>query len=271
MTELYRKWGRSVRREGARIVRVDEAGEADENASVFRACPITDPIELAAPDAESVDAAAREIESIIKPPLIIERLFVSEANVAHECNGVRWNETLRRVHVAIARPPIRALVDLAAFRFDVVDRVASALLRVGGEREAPKRIRAAENVGAALLPLLPIEKSQNAAPHDGKGLPIAARNVDGGEAPNWFRPSYRLRPRRAWFHLRAASFGDVDGDTPQAIALLAAVGERSIRVLCVDGNRVFPTALAIPRAIAARPAENWYPYGAGAFGAELMF
>jgi hypothetical protein len=271
VSELYRKWGRSVRREGARIVRVDEAGEADENAVVFRARPIAEPIDLAAPDVESVDSAAREIESLVKAPLIIERLFVSEANVAHQCNGIRWNETLRRVHVAIARPPVRALVDLADFRFDIIDRVAAALLRGGGEREAPKRIRVAENVGAALLPLLPIEKSQNAGPHDGKGLPIAARNVDGGEAPNWFRPSYRLRPRRAWFHLRAAAFGDVDGDVPQAIALLAAVGERSIRVLCVDGNRVFPTALAIPRVVAARPAETWYPYGAGAFGAELMF
>ena len=28
MSEVYRKWGRSVRREGARLVRVDEAGEA---------------------------------------------------------------------------------------------------------------------------------------------------------------------------------------------------------------------------------------------------
>ena len=271
MSELYRKWGRSVRRDGSRIVRVDEAGEADENDDVFRARPIADPIDLAAPDADSVDSAAREIEAIIKPPLIIERLFVSEANVAHQSGGIRWNETLRRVHVAIARPPIRALVDLAAFRFDIVDRIASALLRAGGEREAPKRIRVAENVGAALLPLLPIGKSQNAAPHDGKGLPVAARNVEGAEPPNWFRPSYRLRPRRAWFHLRATMFGDVDDDAPEAIALLAAVGERSIRVICVDGNRVFPTALAIPRVIAARPAENWYPYGAGAFGAELMF
>lgn len=271
MSEQYRKWGRSVRREGARIVRVDEAGEADESPDVFRTRPIGDSIDLPAPDAGSVDSAARAIESIIEPPLIIERLFVSEANVAHECNGIRWYEALRRVHVAIARPPIRALVDLADFQFDVVQSIASALVRAGGEREAPKRIRIAGNVGAALLPLLPIEKSQSSALHDGKGLPVAARTVGKSEAPNWFRPSYRLHPRRAWFHLRAEPFGRLDDEAPQAIALLAAVGERQIRVLCVDGNRVFPTALAIRRAVAAKPAETWYPYGAGAFAVELMF
>src|SRR5947209_20194157 len=126
MSERYRKWGRSVRREGARLIRVDEAGEAAESTDVFRTTPIGDRIDLAAPDTDSVDSAAREIESIIQPPLIIERLFVSEANVAHDCDGVRWSEMLRRVHVAIARPPIRALIDLADFRFDIVQRVVAA-------------------------------------------------------------------------------------------------------------------------------------------------
>jgi hypothetical protein len=271
VTGVYRKWGRSVRRDGARVVRVDEAGEAHESASEFRTRPIDERIDLAAPNADAVDDAAREIESILVPPLMIERLFVSEANVVHECNGVRWNETLRRVHVAIARPPIRALVDLAEFRFDVVQRVAAALVRVGGEREAPKRMRLAENAGAALLPLLPIGKSQTAAPYDGRGLPIAAQKVEGDDPRNSFRPSYRLRPRRAWFHLRAAPFGRIDEDAPQAIALRAPVGERTIRVLCVDGNRVYPVALAVGRVLAARASESWYPYGAGAFGTELMF
>jgi hypothetical protein len=270
MTELYRKWGRSLRREGARVVRVDEAGEAAEDRGVFRTRPIGDSLDLAAPDAQSVDAAAREIQSIVKPPLVIERLFLSEANVAHECNGIRWTETLRRVHVAIARPPIRALLDLADFRFDIVQRIAAALLRAGGEREAPPRIRLAENVGAALLPLLPIAKRQTAAAHDGKGQPVEACKVDSGDAPNWFRPSYRLRPRTAWFHLRAEGVGRVDEGVPQAIALLAPVGEHTIGVLCVDGNRVFPAVVPLRAVSAARSGETWYPYGAGAFGTELM-
>ncbi len=270
MNEVYRKWGRSVRREGERLVRVDEAGEAIENGLTFHARPMADMIELAAPDGESVDAAAREIESIVKPPVVLERLFVSEGSVAHECNDIRWTETLRRVHVAIARPPIRALLDLADFQFDAVQRVASVLLRVGGERDAPKRIRIAENVGAALMLSAKIEKSQSAAAHDGKGEPIGERSVNGEEPPNWFRPSYRLRPRRAWFHLRARSFGDIDPDAPEAIALLAPIGERMLRVLCVDGDRVYPSTVPIRPIVAAGPTDTWYAYGAGAFGAELM-
>jgi hypothetical protein len=267
VSETYRKWGRSVRREGARLVRVDEAGEAEEG-NIFRTQPIEEAADLAAPDADAVEAAAAAIEAIVRPPLALERLFVSEANVIHEFEELRWSERLRRVHVAIARPPIRTLIDLADFRFDVIQRIAAALARAGGEREAPKRVRVAGHVGAALLPLLRIEKMQSAAPHDGKGSPIERQRVRG-QPPNWFRPSYRLRPRRAWFHLRAESFGEIDG-APEAIALLAPPGEHAIHVLCVDGDRVFPTVIAGRPPLAARATGTWYPYGAGAFGTELM-
>lgn len=270
MRELYRKWGRSVRREGGRLVKVDEAGEAIDDRGLFRTRAIEETVDLRSPDARSVDAAAREIESIIKPPLIVERLFVSEGVVAHECDGIHWNETSRRVHISIARPPIRALIDLAEFRFEVVDRIANALVRAGEERAAPRRVRLAEHVGAALLPSAKVGKSQSAGLHDGKGQPIAERLVTSEEPPNWFRPSYRLRPRRAWLHLRIDSFGRLDREVPEAIALLAPIGDRMMRVLCIDGDRVYPTSIRIARLAAARPTSTWYPYGAGAFGAEMM-
>jgi hypothetical protein len=270
VSEVYRKWGRSVRREGDRLVKVDEAGEAIDDGGLFRTRAIEETVDLPPPDAKSVDAAVREIESIIKPPLIVERLFVSEGVVAHECDGIQWNETSRRVHISIARPPIRALIDLAEFRFAVVDRIAKALLRAGEERVVPRRIRLAEHVGAALLPSVKVGKSQTAAPHDGKGQPIADRLVRLEEPMNWFRPSYRLRPRRAWFHLRIDAFGRFDPEVPEAVALLAPIGDRVMHVLCIDGDRVFPTAVQIGRIVAARPTSIWYPYGAGAFGAEMM-
>ncbi|HUJ14847.1 MAG TPA: hypothetical protein VL284_13765 [Thermoanaerobaculia bacterium] len=271
MSELYRKWGRSVRRENGRLIHVDEAGDASDDAGVFRTRPTDEQIELAWPDSDAIDRAAREIEGMVKPPLLLERLFVSEASVTHECNGIRWSETLRRVHVAIARPPVRALVDLADFEFDLVQRIADALLRAGGEREAPKRLRVAESVGAALLPLLAIERRQIAAPHDGKGRRIDERLVTSMQPPNWFRPSYRLRPRRAWFHVRAEELGEVDEGLPEAIALLAPVGE-AVQLLCVEGDRVFPAAVIPARRppLAARPSRRWYPYAAGTFGTELM-
>ena len=267
MTELYRKWGRSVRREGDRIIRADEAGEAKDDGGVFRTRPIEETISIEQPDADAVHSAAREIESIVKP-LALERLFVSEANIAHECDGMRWRETHRRIHLAIARPPIRALIDLAAFEFDVVQRIVEALAKTGGERDAPKQMRIAEHVGAALLPFLSITKIQMPAAHDGKGRAIGERQVRG-EPPNWFRPSYRWRPRRAWMNVRASGFGEIDETLPIAIALLAPAGRRT-RVLCVDGKRVFPTIITPSRATAARPTRVWFPYAAGTFGAELM-
>ena len=270
MTERYRKWGRSVRREGDRLVKVDEAGEATDDRGLFRTRAIEETVDLPQPDAKSVDAAARKIESIIKPPLVVERLFLSEGIVAHECDGIRWNETPRRVHISIARPPIRALIDLAEFQFELVDSIANALLRAGEERAAPRRIRLAEHVGAALLPSAKFDKSQSAAPYDGKGRPIAERRVTSSEPPSWFRPSYRLRPRRAWFHLKIDSFGHFDPQVPQAIALLAPIGDRVVRVLCIDGDHAYPTSVRIGRLVAARPTSTWYPYGAGAFGAEMM-
>jgi len=267
MSEVYRKWGRSVRREGDRLVRVDEAGEAIDDRGVFRTQPIEETISLEEPDANAVQSAARQIESIVKP-LALERLFVSQVNLAHECDGVRWREKHRRVHLAIARPPIRALVDLAGFELSVVQRIVGALAKSGGERDAPKRMRIAEHVGAALLPYFSITKVQMPAAYDGKGRAIGERQVRG-EPPNWFRPSYRLRPRRAWMNVRAVEFGEIDETLPLVIALLAPAGRRS-RVLCIDGDRVFPTIITPARALAARPTNVWFPYAAGTFGAELM-
>jgi hypothetical protein len=269
MTELYRKWGRSVRREGDRLLRVEEAGEATDDRRVFRARPLEEMISIDEPDADAVDAAAREVESIVRP-LTLELLFVSEANIVHECDGVTWRETHRRVHLAIARPPIRALVDLAGFGLDEVQRVVEALAKAGGERDAPQRLRVAEHVGAALLPHLAMTKIQSAAPHDGKGRPIEERQVRG-EPPNWFRPSYRFRPRRAWLNVRAVPFGEIDGSLPLAIALLAAPARRA-RVLILDGGRVYPAVVDLARRppLAARASETWFPYAAGTFGTELM-
>ncbi len=270
MSERYRKWGRSVRRDGDYLVWVDEAGEAIEEHGVFRTKALADLVDLPSPDEDAVDAAAQEIESIIKRPLMIERLYASEGIVAHQCGEMRWRETTRRVHLSVARPPLRALIDLSEFRFDVVRRVAEALLRAGPERRAPRHIRFAEQVGAALLPSVRVSKTQSPVPHDGKGQPIFELAVSDQQPSNWFRPSYRLRPRRAWFHLRVASFGRVDQELPEAIALLAPIGQRTIRVLIADGDDVYPTTVQMRPIAAARPTATWYPYGAGAFGAELM-
>jgi hypothetical protein len=164
---------------------------------------------------------------------------------------------------------LRAIFDLAEFRFEILRIGIAALARVGKERKPPKRIRLAEHIGAALLAFAPVAKLQSAAAHDGKGEAILEQ-LAVHEPPNSFRPSYRVRPRRAWFHLRVAPFGVMETDVPQAVALLAPVSRRELRVLCVDGRTVYPTTIPMRTILAARPTPAWYPYGAGAFGAELM-
>ena len=269
MSEVYRKWGRSVRREGPHLVMVDEAGEAVEAGGIFRTRALGEDVDLRAPDTAAVEQAAREIESIATSPLSIERLLVSEGTVRHQFGDQTWTDTARRVHVSVASGPLRAIFDLAEFRFETLRSGIAALARVGKERKPPKKIRLAEHIGAALLAFAPLAKIQSAAPHDGKGEAILEQ-LALHEPPNSFRPSYRIRPRRAWFHLRVAPFGVVESGLPAAVALLAPVSRRELRVLCVDGRSVYATTVPMRPIIAARPTSNWYPYGAGAFGAELM-
>jgi hypothetical protein len=115
-----------------------------------------------------------------------------------------------------------------------------------------------------------VELWQSAAPHDGKGQPIAEQRIVRPPWPNWYRPSYRTRPLRMPFHLRAAPHGDIDPQLPIAIALLAPVERNIIHVLCVDGDDVFPATVAIERVLAVGSAVRWYPHAAGAFGAEML-
>lgn len=269
MSEVYRKWGRSVRRDGQHLVMVDEAGEAVESDGIFRTRALGEDLDLDAPDPSAVEQAAGEIESMVASPLSIERLLVSQGAVRHQFGDRTWSETARRVHVSVAIGPLRAIFDFAEFRFEIMRSGIAALARVGKERKPPKRIRLAENIGAALLAFAPVAKLQSAARHDGKGDPILEQ-LAAHEPPNWFRPSYRIRPRRAWFHLRVAPFGVLEGEVAEAVALLAPVSPRELRVLCVDGRVVYPTTIPMRPILAARPTSTWYPYGAGAFGAELM-
>ena len=57
----------------------------------------------------------------------------------------------------------------------------------------------------------------------------------------------------------------------EVIALLEPVHGTSLRVLCVDGNDVFPTTVDASHITAVSRAEPvWYPYAAGSFGVEMM-
>ncbi len=278
MTQVYRKFGRTVRYENETLVRVEEAGQAIESEQTFRCQPIGGASRFSATLAtEAVETAVKQIQSIVAAPLAIERLVVSEGIAEHEFGGRRWQETRRRIHLSIARPPLRAIVDLGDFDVAEVRQIARELSKAGAERNAPSRIRLAPNVTAALLPSLVgvappnVQLSQTAGGIDGKGQPIEGCELTGPPWPNWYRPSYRSRPVRMPFHIRAiCSVTAIDDDLPRAIALLAPPDGLTLRVLCVSKSEVFPASVHVARIDAAGPAVRWYPYGAGSFGSEMM-
>jgi hypothetical protein len=298
MTSFYRKWGRVIRYENGVIIRVEEAGEASEVDGVFEARPMFwgegaqtrvsvphhSERQASAPMArrvvplpETVDS--QEVESCVAQTLlsvhscIVERLIISAGVSSHEINGVTWTEESQRVHLSLVKDKLRVLVDLGSHDLDAIRAVAGALARAGGAREAPARIRLAPNVAAALLPSLigEIAIEQRGGGFDGRGQPIETRAVTADEPPNWYRPSYSIRPRRAWLNLRPLPFGTIDESVPIAVALLAPVAGTNLRVLCIEGGDVFPAELNAERVAAVSSGEPvWYPYAAGSFGVEMM-
>lgn len=268
---IYRKVGRVVRYEHGRLLSISEAGEAIENGETFIAAPLADEgvrqsfADIELPRIEISDAAG------------IERLILSEGIAVHRFGDIEWRERTRRLHVSLVHDRIRALVDLADCDFEFVNRIAEELARAGGEREAPQRIRLAPNVTAALLPSLVgvappnVELWQTADGRDGKGQLIDEVRIEQPPWPNWYRPSYRVRPIRTPMNLRAVCDVDViDRDLPEAIALVAPVDGLAVRVLIRDRGVVYPATVHVSRIDAVGPPVAWFPYAAGAWGAEMM-
>jgi hypothetical protein len=291
MTEGYRKWGRVVRYENGIFVSVSEAGEAFENDGVFQAWPAREvpaQTRVSVPHSAGADLATSlsqlqayvaETQANVAQTLLsvpsgrIERFIASAGIATHEINGSNWTEESRRVHIALVNPPLRALIDLASFDVASVRMIADALARAGGDRGAPKRIRLAPNVSAALLPSLigELAMEQIGGGFDGRGQPIETRAVTHDAPPNWYRPGYAVRPLRAWLNIRALPFGRIDPAAPLAVALLEPVHGTMLRVLCVDRDDVFPATINASHVAAVSSAEPvWYPYAAGSFGAEIM-
>jgi hypothetical protein len=276
---IYRKRGSVVRWENGTLVQVIERGVAIETGELFECQP------EASGDAPSVDemnviAAARAVHDIVaKNDIAIERLIVIEGAAEHECDDARWSERTQRIHLSLLRAHTRAILDLGSFAMHDVERVATALARLDDvERVAPPRLRLAPNVTAALLPSLVgitppnVRLVQTSVGLDGRGAPI----VEATHAwPNWYRPSYRVRPVRMPLQLRlTCDVQEIDRDRPVAVALLAPVQVNDdglmLHALIEDGARTFPARVRISRIDAVAATTTWYPYGGGSFGAEMM-
>jgi len=275
MTEVYRKVGRVIRYENGIVIAVSESGEAFEKDGVFQARPFVQKIAQTRALTPSAIAYVEQYVAQVRLSVRSGRIerFIASAGVAtHEINGSNWSEESRRVHLSLVNRPLRALIDLASFDVEIIKAVADALARVGAEREV-KRIRLAPNVSAALLPSLigELAMEQSGGGFDGRGQRIETRAVTHDPPPNWYRPGYAVRPLRAWMNIRALPFGRIDHDAPIAIALLEPIHGTSLRVLCIDGDDVFPTTVDGSHIASVSRAEPvWYPYAAGSFGVEMM-
>lgn len=263
MKETYRKRGTVVRWENGTLVRVTESGVAIEDGEFFTCHP----------ERSEGPQSVLQPETIAIPDSVrIERLLLTHGIAEHEFNGITWTEETRRIHLSLVRGRIRALVD----HVDDVRPVAEALALCDddADRPPPALLRLAPAVTAALLPSLVglappnVALRQTGGGIDGKGNEI----VDtAGPWPNWFRPSYRIRPVRMPLNLRLeCEVKAVDRDRPLAVALLAPVDGLVLRVLVLDGNWSYPATVRVTRIDAVGEPVRWYPYAGGSFGAEMM-
>ncbi len=274
MSDIYRKWGRVARWDHGVLVRVDEAGESRETNGEFRVEPMQTgdaPVTIPEPDVEAVERAAKKILAAVVHPLTIERLIVTEGVSLHQFGRVQWQERVRRVHLSIARRPFRMLIDAAGFELDgtLLAAFAGMTLEPG---PPPARIILEPRVSAAFLSAGPgqLALEQVRGQLDGRGQQILDAPVSSDLPPNWYRPSYRVRPVRSWFNLRAVPHGTIDPSIPRAVALLSFPLAGRIHALCVEEGVASPRWISPERVTAVGPPVEWYPYGAGCWGADML-
>jgi hypothetical protein len=270
---IYRKQGHVVRWENGTLIRVTESGAAREEADFFECWP---QVWSAAAPAAALDRGSVALPSWAEAgafawraaagpaALRTERLILTTGYAEHEYGDQRWSEHAQRLHASVTHGQLRALVDQATFDTTLLERIGGALQRAEQERAAPRHLRLAPNVTAALLPYLP-GATQTAGGIDGYGNPVTETSV------NFYRPSYRVRPVRMPFNLRLEhGVTSVDEDLPRAIALLAPVDGPLLRVLIEEKACVYPATIHVDKIEAVAEERVWYPYGAGSFGAEMM-
>jgi hypothetical protein len=262
---IYRKQGSVVRWENGTLVRVTESGAAREEGELFECWPEPRVTEFRAPNVT--------IEPVLDLPY--ERLIITDGYAEHEYGEKRWSERTQWLHASLVHGHLRALVDSASRSLDDLRTIANALQRAEPQyRDAPRHLRLAPRVTAALLPhmigLAPpnVRLVQTAGGVDGYGNDIVEATSGW---PNAWRPSYRVRPLRMPLNLRLeCDVTEIDPDLPLAIALLAPVAGLVLRVLVVDRERVYPATVRVTRIEAVATERVWLPYGGGSFGAELV-
>ncbi|MHB0972373.1 MAG: hypothetical protein ACYC7A_13345 [Thermoanaerobaculia bacterium] len=311
MTERYTKAGAAVRFEVSgdhraflRIVERGWAETAGERFSAGSGSPLAVP--LLEESREQIEAHTMGIASRIPKPLEIERLTLTTGVATHEVSDAQgrrtWNDAQTRLHVTLVNRPrhSRATVDLGsagAMSIDgrPIERAIAALAAIRrGSETLTSDLRLEPVVTAALCAALaprvesatgirieqtPYERS----PFDGSGKRIGPVDAPPeNEWPNAFRPSYRVVPKPAPFHVRFAGAPLLDGTAPALVAVALTAPPRVLRdavmlemlVVSEDGAsramRVLDSVAGWMSKVRGASQESiWFPAGAGAFGCTL--
>lgn len=310
MNETYTKRGTSVRveRSGRSMSTVvaREHGVATRERGHFRAESRGERALASAPDVAGATDVARKLASLEGDAVGVERLTVVAGFAEHAVDAdgatASWTEQIARAHLTLVnrKRALRVGIDLGAtspetLPLHVAIEAADALgLPDAGPLPPDGAVELSPSVAAALWRFvaehavlaggtrLRVEQSTHPAwPYDGRGALIRARDLGVASTAPLFRPSYRVAPVPAWFHLSATLRGAARVARrrhrgARIVALLRPFrltrGSVSARVLATMGEASAPAELDIPRdgfaSAFVRMAGDaiWFPFEAGAWG-----
>lgn len=280
MKAIYRKRGLTWRYENGSLIRVRESGVAIEEGDVFRCEPAyesADPEDVTNVDAASLLDCARELARIAGDDVSLERVVLVEGFAEHEFGERSWSEHSQQLHVALTRGAERVLVDQSSLDCSVASDVVRVLgMFCGDESDAPARLLLAPTVAASLLAFALVQRVeglelvQGAGDFDAYGEAVVEWPVARQPWPNWWRPSYRTRPVRMPFNVRAVPHGTLERELPRAVAVLGANRPGELRLLIDDGRRAFAAVLPRRPVLAVGEPQRPVPLGAGFIGAEMV-
>jgi hypothetical protein len=312
MIETYEKRGASVRVErsgrSTSTIVTREHGRAVRERGRFRAESVGARPLAQAPDVAGATDVARRLGMLEQGAVTIERLTVAGGVAEHSVTygkGTRvWSEEVIRVHLSLVdrERALRVALDLGAQRVQAlpiqiaVDLAAAFNAPVATSAPGPGPVELAPAVSAALWSFvarhpalfqgsrLQISQwSHPSWPFDGAGRKIEHHAVDDATPPSLFRPSFRVAPVPAWFHLRASLRGVGRLRRRGAVRVVALLSPFRLTrasvgagVLAVSRTGAFAATLELPRETFAdsivRISRNgtWFPLEAGAWGSEVL-
>lgn len=305
MGELYLKSGRTIRVEietgTVHRLHLIEHGEASERDGVFE-CRTTagpgQPLEKPDPVPEEIVRGLMELGPRCERATILSGL---SRHSFEDGRGKRsWSDHTARLHVSIVNHDLRLRCEIerGGTRFDPswiedITAISDALARADRGPSTERELVLEPEISAALFATIVMSgRSVTTKPDqvpregeiDGKGHRLKRCTIDSDDPRNlgWFRPSYRIRPRRLAHGIDLRSERDETAKTPSLRAVALAGRPRlegsTLLVPClgVTNHRatVIEVAISLDRwEEQVREVDDrtvWFPFLAGVWGRRLV-